>query len=264
MGIAFCIVASKNVLPELKLLCQSIKAFVRPVPPLYVLWRGEQAEDMPLAIYHYVSDSFDLKKVGGDKSQIITIALSEHPKALYLDCDVLFLGGWTPDLEPDAVTFSRHMTNNEGAVGKFNSGFIGVSTLRFPLWWNLQPKEVPGHYGDQQCLDQWHTTGKQYEFPEQCNVGWWRLWDALKYAPTGFRVAAPECFRMKLDGGTILYNDAPLICVHSHFMKLPGYSPNNVPLSLTFNRIVLDHLQRSRDTRHHNIHQTIIKAGANL
>ena len=259
---ALCTTASKNVFPEWALLCRSIRFFVSDTVPIYVLWHGEAVENMPPAIYVLDNAPFDLKVVGGDKSRIIATALKHHKRVLYVDCDVIFLGEWKPDFAADGVTFSRHLSNNEGAVGRYNSGFIGASDPIFPDWWNAQPKECPGHYGDQQCLDDW--CGTRHEFPEQQNVGFWRWWDAPKYVRPGVREAFPECFRMETRGNQIFYNDAPLLSVHSHLMRLPGYSPGNMPLSCSFNRIVLDCLKKSSDERHQKLYQTIMAAGPNV
>ncbi len=248
----FCTVASKNVLPELALFVQSVRMFVGEWP-IYVLWHGEQCLPMPPALYVPDTTPFDLRVVGSDKSRVISLALSKHKTVLYADCDVLFLGDWKPDLAHDGVTLSRHMSNNEGAVGRYNSGFVGVADTSFPEWWNKQPKECAGHYGDQQCLDDWQRhSGIQYEFPEQHNVGFWRLWDSLFPVPGNPREASEKCFRLQVNGDKIYYNDAPIISVHTHL--LPSGSAN-APLCCTFNRRVVAAMRASSDHRHKELLQ---------
>ena len=251
-----CTTASQRILPELELLRKSIDLFIGPAQPLYVLWTGpvpRPSHEMPNATYLFDAAPFDLKTVGVLKARALAWALERDDKALYVDCDVCFVGDWRPDIAA-GVTFSRHLTNNEHMYGKYNSGFIGVTDKSFPGWWERQPKECPGSYGDQQCLDKWH---QPWIFPEQHNVGWWRYWDAPEYADAARRIPSSGCFRMEARGGTIFYNGAPLRSVHTHLLTLPGYTPANAPFALTFNRIFLDCLSASTDHRHQTLHRII-------
>ena len=249
----FCTVATANVLPELRLLIKSIRLFVGNFPILIVcdeaVSNDNHGENVSTLTH---INQFNLKTVGGQKSYIIKRALEIYKRVLYVDCDVFFLGHWVPDLGKAEACMSPHLITEAQArhSGLYNSGYIGVNgPSDFPEWWDKQPKEVPGWYGDQKCLELWPDE-KRGLFSEQHNVGFWRFWDSPFPVPGNIREASDKCFRLRTEGDAIFYNEGHLISVHSHFMHLPGYYPSNAPLCLTFNRKIISAMKQSSDQRH--------------
>ena len=249
---AFCTGASKKILVELNLLVKSINLFIGTHYPLYVLWHGEKVDGMPPALYSYADVPFDLKKVGADKAFIIEKALCYNDKVLYVDCDVMFLGDWKPDIGNTEVCMSPHLINEAQAraSGLYNSGYIGVNApSNFTQWWIKQPMECPGWYGDQRCLDLW-PEDKRCLFSEQHNIGFWRFWDSPFPVPGNCREASSKCFRLEVKSDKIYYNDLPIISIHSHLINTSGYCPANAPLSRTFNHRIIAAMRASTDHRH--------------
>src|SRR5271157_5717399 len=103
MSMCFATVASKEVLPEFRLLKKSIELFC-PGAPLVVSWHGEVTEDLTPVLKRWLVNEggFELKRVGADKARVIRHFLLPHEiggklwqefdQVMYVDCDVLFLG----------------------------------------------------------------------------------------------------------------------------------------------------------------------------
>jgi hypothetical protein len=234
-------VASKNVLPELHLLIQSIKLFIGPEQKVLV-WGDDtvcRSLNYPNVSCHLGIDQFDLKKVGGHKAGVMKLGLGRSKSVLYCDSDVFFLSDHS-FTEIDGLWLSPHHIRQEVAAGYgfYNSGYIGCGDHTFPDWWDAQPKECPGSYGDQQCLERAYF--RSGHWPEQHNVGWWRKSIAI----------SPAHYNLSVDGGVIIYNGLPLISTHTHILKLPGFRAQNTEESCCLNRDLLDCLRRSSNLKH--------------
>lgn len=239
-NVAITTVAMGNCLPELRLLLKSIRLFIGLVPVVVLCDEAVRTamQEEPQVYCFLKPARFDLKKVGFDKTAVLRQAITQFQSALYCDADIFFLSNF--DLpEMRGVVLSNHHIREAVArtYGFYNSGYVGCSDLTFLDWWDAQPKEVAGFYGDQQCLDKADKTGM---FVEQHNVGWWR-WESRP---------SPTAFNLSVMGGTILYNGAPLISVHTHLSKLPNYVPQNVGNGIPFNRFLWPCLKKSTDPRH--------------
>ena len=241
MAFAIATVASENVLPELRLMLRSVRLFIGNIPVVVL------SDDEVKKALSYESNvtclpelqGFNLKKVGFNKTNALRAAIKRYKAALFCDADIMFVGNF--DLWAIyGVMLSRHYINEKASrsYGFYNSGYMGCSDLSFLDWWDAQPKERCGSYGDQQCLDRAKKTST---FSEQHNVGWWRLHHS------------PETFHMSLRNGVIVYNGAPLISVHTHILHLLNYTALNTEWGIPFNRILHDCLKRSTDGRHREL-----------
>ena len=241
----FATVASREVWPELKLLVRSLRLFAGKFP-VYIAHYGpiEPIWDDNLFFFSRLGQ-FNLKTVGDDKVFILKRALQDFNQVHYVDVDVMMLGLCPmPRLPLAPVTLSPHFIRQaiEAQYGKYNSGYMLVSDESFVSWWEKQPKEAPGFFGDQQCLDGWEANGTRRfdKFSEQHNVGWWRLVSA----------PGPNSFRLSAQGNKIIYNDAPLISVHTHIMPLAGSASLSTPQCQGFNYELKQAMRQSTDPRH--------------
>jgi hypothetical protein len=235
MSLAVVTVATANVLPELKLWLASVKKYVSDA--VYIVTAIPAAE-LPGATTIPFSEPFDFVRMCWQRTHALRTALKDHDAALYADTDILFLQQWQPCMPKNKVTLSKHYCNEwtHSNYGYYNSGYVGVTrdTLDFCDWWEAQPQWKPGAYGEQQCLDNWDAARRAL-FPEQHNVGWWRLNNKEESAK----------FELKLTNGVIEYNGAPLTSIHSHLMTV-GFTPLNLKLAWNFNEKLFELLELSK------------------
>ena len=247
MDFAICTTAGKRILPELHLFIKSVRLFLGDVP---IVITGDQA--VCDAFSGNTSNIFVCYDLGGftssigpslgfEKANALRWALKFSDTALYCDTDITFLSPWKPDLK--GLTLSPHFIRESSTkqYGLYNAGYIGVTRdgVDFIKWYERNLK-FSKFFADQQCLD--HAPWDDL-FSPQHNVGWFRYTQGDGQYP----------FSVHLQDGCIMFNDAPLISVHSHLMRLGDYHPVCEGEAKPFNKLILEAMKKSADTRHQEL-----------
>ena len=243
---AFVTLATRNLIPELRLWCRSIELFVGA--PMVII--GDVANDdlppntnvdiIPL-VRPFTSVNMPYNKIAG-----LRHGLEKYNSVALCDTDVLFLRPWKPEIENNGVTLSPHYINEHIAMmyGYFNAGFIGIphDNYNFLQFWTDQPKDCPGSTGEQQCLDNWPEKYRHL-FGSNINVGWWRTVHPLE----GMR----QDFTVK--GGDMMYNDEPLISIHSHLLKYPAIVNMNFAHARKFNATIFRLMEEANNKKYNEL-----------
>jgi len=221
---SLCTIANKRSVRELRLLIKSFRLFHGSDIPIYVgcdTTTQEKAKNWGVRLEQIIPDDMlpdqncpKWLKLMLKKTDIMDVALANHPDTLFVDADMLFLaaieGIRTEDRE---VALSPHYINkaDESRYGRYNGGYVWTSEATFPKWW--RDNTPRSKYYEQQTLVYAAESYAVQELKPNHNYSWWRL-DQVK---------KEECQRrrklFKADGKRIYYDKWPLISVHTHILS---------------------------------------------
>jgi len=253
---SICTMATKDSWDDLYLFIRSVASF-HPDLPLYIICDKEiskkaknAAEEFDIEIYtrtildRYSSlgrQKMEAQGIWTDfmlkKCDAIDMALANNTNTIFLDCDIVLFDCLDDYIVKDKeIGISRHWIkeNNEQMYGKYNGGFVYVNTPNFTLWWKNATKT--SRYMEQACLEDTIKDFTVFEFPINCNFGWWRLFES--------DVSPQE--RLKKfslhDNKYICYAGRRLQSIHTHFgEKKFGFTVN-------FNKLMKQMLKECFDT----------------
>lgn len=237
---------------EFALMCVSASYFLGDeVIPMVVLTDDRNATSGTGVEFIHKDEPFDLRRVGYDKTRVIREGLKRWPSVLYCDTDVLFVGEWDCRLAP-GVTLSEHRinANAERNNGRFNSGYIGVTREgggEFCDWWDQAPKECPGYYGDQKCLEEYRQS---WLFQTRHNVGWWQHKEP-QTRPINVHAECGDLVRYDRFEADVCYPPT-IVSLHTHLLPCTQHL-GNVQHAREFNAQVLSALEQSTDKRHNEL-----------
>jgi hypothetical protein len=236
---SFCTLATKNVYSDLIHLLTSIEKYYSDIP-IYILcdtFIENKIKDKysNIKIYNKL-DKYSNKnraEMENDniwtefmlkKAEIIDISLEYNYNTLFVDSDIIFLDS---NLEIDyskEIGLSKHEIKEENIqkFGKYNGGFIYVSSKNFTKFWLEKTKS--SRYMEQACLEMVPDEFTYFEFPINHNFGWWRLFesDNPEEIINNFRFQSKEIF----------YSDKKLNSIHTHLNE------NNNLLNVHFNNFL--------------------------
>jgi hypothetical protein len=211
---------------------------------LYAGMNRQQMESMPGNLYDTLWFDFMTEKINllewvfdseGD--------VAKRNGVLFCDADICFFGPLPAVPEGTTLALSPHMIRaaDEALYGRFNGGFMWLSDhSHLDIW---RQACYGARFFEQSALEDVAAKAVAaaptalYEFPKQCNYGWWRMWQSEE----GYVAAQNEWTmnRRKLPTSSgILVNGEPLVCVHTHFTETTDKA------TASFNTWVTNWLQR--------------------
>ena len=230
--------------PTVYLLCDSTIA--NALPPykgtihtntgldIYTKYTRQQMSVMPGKTYKTLWEDFMM-----EKATVMEWAYSKGEKAVFFaDSDICFLGP-LPQIPPAMkLAVSPHMIRQHDAqrFGYYNAGFLWSSDSTVPERW--RKASLTSRYYDQAAVeDLVEQTPKSevYEFPEQVNYGWWRMYQGTEQPDV--LQAKWSIFRKEKHSG-ICVSGSPLLSIHPHWSEKTDH------ITQLFNKHVLAYLVR--------------------
>lgn len=151
----------------------------------------------------------------GCKAKIMEYALERETDVLFLDADIFLVHpieipddtkelGVSPHFIPKTIT---------DKYGYYNGGMMWTCNKFVPKKWIEYIKT--SRYHDQAAIEDLVREFSFFEFGENVNYGYWRVTHGRD-----------NLGKFKVSDTTILYDEKPIICFHTHFDR-PGYSKLN-------------------------------------
>lgn len=157
----------------------------------------------------------------------------------FMDADIIHCCP-LPDIPKSAtLALSPHYirTIDEKRYGRFNAGFLWIRDKSLLHIWR-----EAGHrsnFYEQKALEELVPFADIYEFPENVNFGWWRMFQGIQSPPiiqSKFSIFRNE------PGIGIRYNGKPLQSIHTHLGDLSH------SITGEFNRWILNYTERLKKT----------------
>lgn len=147
------------------------------------------------------------------KSSAIDIALKTFSDTMFLDSDILVTSPIFVD-KTKQLGLSPHYIRKSDTdkFGYYNGGALWTSDKSVPEAWREFTKT--SRFYDQASIENLATKYSHFEFGEECNVSWWRLFQSEESAN---KIGSYFSTRPSL----ILYKSNPIRFVHTHFTKNP-------------------------------------------
>ena len=251
---SLCTIANKKSVEELRILMDSFRLFHEDIP-IYVGCDSiaqEKAKKWGAKTERIIPDGMlpaqncpQWLELMLKKTDIMDVALSNHPDTLFVDADMLFLsalcGMNTAERE---VILSPHYINkvDEGRYGRYNGGYVWTSETTFPKWWRDNTHR--SKYYEQQTLVYAAEIYAIQDLKPNHNYSWWRL-DQIKKEE---RKRRRQLF--KVEGKQIRYDKWPLVSVHTHILS-------KEQKFASINGITRNLLAKSKSHRHKQILELI-------
>lgn len=247
---SLCTIANQKSIRELRILIDTFRLFHEGIP-IYIGCDSaveNEAASWGVHTRRIIPDGLlpaqncpEWLKLMLKKTDIMDVALDNHPDTLFVDADMLFLsavcGISTEDRE---VALSPHYINraDESRYGRYNGGYVWTSEKTFPQWWrDTTPRSK---YYEQQALVHAAEVYAIQELKPNHNQSWWRLDQVDKTE----RQKRRKLFRV--EGKRILYGKQPLVSVHTHILSRDRKFAS-------INGITRQLLQRSKSAKHNKI-----------
>jgi len=219
---SLCTIANKKAAKELRILIDSFRLFHDGIP-IYVggdtiieqkakTWGAKTERIIPDTMLPAQNCPAWLELML-KKTDIMDIALSNHPDTLFVDADMLFLSPLCGiSMDNREVALSPHYINkeDEGRYGRYNGGYVWTSESTFPKWWRDNTHR--SKYYEQQTLVYAAEVYAIQELAPNHNYSWWRL-DQVKKEE---RQRRRNLF--SVSGKQIRYHKWPLVSVHTHIL----------------------------------------------
>jgi hypothetical protein len=250
---SFCSMATANCANELigLLLSLSVHHPTTPVVCLVDTPTKEQIESLsaPLRcplLLHTVLDPYngkDRKQMEREgvwvdfqmmKSRAIDIALESYADTMFLDSDIFLFNPIQCIDSSKQIGVSPHYIRKRDTdkFGYYNGGALWTRDKTVPAAWREFTKT--SRFYDQASIEDLARTYSFFEFPEQCNVSWWRIVQAEESIESMIKCIG-------VSGNQVLYKKKPICFVHTHF-----YPNTTDPSLLIFNNLIIASLTRAR------------------
>lgn len=260
---AVATLANKHALDDLKLLFKTLELWNTPAPRVFLYcstdvlktlppYSGEVITQVTLDAYanytraqmermpskkglQNLFHDFTQEKCGLMKWALESLNDEDRLRGvLFCDADIFWLGP-LPSIPIQAtLALSQHMIRkeDEAKYGEYNAGFLWTNDLTMPAAW--QRACATSRFFEQAALEDLADATpdtKLYCFPEQCNYGWWRIY---QNADRSLSVRDWNQFgwsygsALDTSHSGILVKGQPLLCVHTHWKT-------NDPITTLFN-----------------------------
>lgn len=145
------------------------------------------------------------------KAHVVTYALERSSDTFFVDSDILFLGRLDCIDRTKTLGVSPHFIpkRNTDEVGYYNAGCLWTCDKSVPSDWVEFNKT--SRYFDQASVEDLASKYDHFEFGEEVNVMPWRM---LLNKPGQTEMAK---FGVDRANRCVMYNDRPLMFVHTHF-----------------------------------------------
>ena len=260
---ALATLANEHAVPDLKRFLASLQVWNKELPPIYLLctvaveqqikglYKGQLEISTDLEIYSKLSrremEHLPSKKeypnlfydFTTEKTSLMSWALSHEKKkqgVLFCDSDIFWLAPLPTIPVTATLAVSAHgiRPHDEAKFGIYNAGFFWTNDPNIPDLWRRFTKT--SRFFEQAAIEELvkHNTYNTYIFGQECNYGWWRLFQAPILAQE--KKKEWTLFR-STDHSGILVAGKPLVCIHTHFDE------RNDLLTITFNQFITEKLK---------------------
>jgi hypothetical protein len=240
---ALATLANEHAVPDLKRFLASLQLWNNDLPPLFLLctiaveqqikglYKGELNVSTDLEPYKGLSrqqmEHLPSKKgypnlfydFTAEKTALLSWALSHEKNkqgVLFCDSDIFWLAPLPSIPQTATLAVSAHgiRSKDEAKFGIYNAGFFWTKDPVIPIRWRDAIKT--SRFFEQAAIEELVTHNKTttHIFGQECNYGWWRLFQAPVMAEE--KKKEWTIFRSTEHSG-ILVNGTPLICIHTHF-----------------------------------------------
>jgi len=247
---SLCTIANKKSTRELRILMDSFRLFHSDIP-IYVGCDSaaeQKAKKWGAKTERIIPDTMlpdqncpEWLELMLKKTDIMDVALSNHPDTLFVDADMLFLAALCGiNTEDREVALSPHYINkaDESKYGRYNGGYVWTSETTFPKWWRDNTHR--SKYYEQQTLVYAADVYAIQELRPNHNYSWWRLDQVEK------RERKKRRTLFRVEGKRIMYGKWPLVSVHTHITSKDKKF-------CSINSITKTLLEKSGATRHKQI-----------
>lgn len=210
---------------------------------IYAGMNRQQMEKMPGNLYESLWFDFMAEKINLMEWVFDSDERAFREGVLFCDADICFFGPLPAIPGAAKVALSPHMIRaaDEARYGRYNGGFLWMSSPTYLETWRTAC--YGARFYEQSALEDVAVAARRvapdelYEFPKQCNYGWWRLWQS-EAGPSDAQHEWTMNRRKLPSSSGILVNGEPLLCVHTHFTETHDTA------TVGFNNWVLGWLQR--------------------
>jgi len=146
------------------------------------------------------------------KADVIQKALELFEDTLFLDSDIVVCAPIDGIDRNKQLGLSPHYIRKSDTdkYGVYNAGVIWTNQKTLPNVWRTL---VPGsRFFEQACLEELPKSFTTFEFPIQFNMSWWRIHQSNQSAEKMASYFSPG-------KGQILFKNAPIRFVHTHFIQ---------------------------------------------
>ncbi len=169
------------------------------------------------------------KELCFEKINCVEFSLEENDNCLYLDSDIILLNKLELNIPIEyecGLCPHNIIKENTDLYGYYNAGMMFIGNKEVCKTW--RDNKVRSRFLDQACLEDIAEIHKCYEFGDEYNYGWWRLFQCNNPQERLDKFMASE-----INGGELLYNYVPIRTIHTHL-----HEKNDVQ-TLQFNNIIL-------------------------
>ena len=284
---AIVTLANENALPDLELLLLSLKLWNKTPPKIYlgcnktvekkiiqivekiqytewirfnhcleryIQYNRSQMEKMP-SMKEYPNLWFDFML---EKTYLMEWALEEEKNSesgvLFCDADICWLGPLPKIPTNKILGVSPHgiRAYDEAKFGIYNGGFIWTS-LKTPIETWREATKTSTFFEQMSIQDIVYSVKPEevYNFKEQYNYGWWRMFQSSSSIET--KKKEWSIFRSETDDSNsgIRVQNESLACIHTHF----GEKQDTI--TCLFNTFVLEKLELLANQKKHKAHKKI-------
>ena len=199
----------------------------------YTKYDRKQMSAMPGKAYKTLWEDFMM-----EKATVMEQAFQQgNTSVFFADSDICFLGPLPEIPSHSTLAVSPHMIRSYDAqrFGYYNAGFLWSSNPDFPNQW--RKAALTSRYYDQAAVEdivKQTPPAEVYEFPEQVNYGWWRMYQGNE-PPQQLQTKWSIFRRENLSG--ICVSGKPLLSIHTHWAEKTD------PVTQLFNQFVFAFLQ---------------------